>query len=91
MESCSNSGLSDYSSFNNELDCVKAKIYDFPVNVICLEKMENTLDSLMEVEKEEDELTMDEWRSCLFQIIMTLVVYQKVFKFTNNDLHTKNT
>ena len=90
LESCSNSGLSDYSSFNNELDCVKAKIYNFPVNMICLEKMENTLDSLMEVEKEEDELTMDEWRSCLFQIIMTLVVYQKVFKFTHNDLHTNN-
>ena len=87
LESCSNSGLSDYSSFNNEMDCVKAKIYNFPVNVICLEKMENTLDSLMEVENEEDELTMDEWRSCLFQIIMTLIVYQKVFKFTHNDLH----
>ena len=72
------------------MDCVKAKIYNFPVNVICLEKMENTLDSLMEVENEEDELTMDEWRSCLFQIIMTLIVYQKVFKFTHNDLHTNN-
>ena len=33
---------------------------------------------------------MDEWRSCLFQIIMTLIVYQKVFKFTHNDLHTNN-
>ena len=30
--------------------------------------MENTLDSLMEVENEEDELTMDEWRSCCFKL-----------------------
>ena len=55
-----------------------------------LEKLENTLDSLLEVENEDDELSMDEWRSCLFQIIMTLIVYQKVFKFTHNDLHTNN-
>jgi len=90
LESCSNSNMSQYSSTNKTMDFIKADIYDFPVNIICLEKMKNTLDSLMEVEDEDDELTMDQWRSCLFQIIMTLVVYQKVFKFTHNDLHTNN-
>ncbi len=90
LESCSNSNMSQYSSTNKTMDFIKADIYDFPVNIICLEKMKNTLDSLMEVEDEDDELTMDQWRSCFFQIIMTLVVYQKVFKFTHNDLHTNN-
>ncbi len=90
LESCSNSNMSQYSSTNKTMDFIKADIYDFPVNIICLEKMKNTLDSLMEVEDEDDELTMDQWRSCLFQIIMTLIVYQKVFKFTHNDLHTNN-
>ena len=31
-----------------------------------------------------------EWASCLFQIIMMLITYQKVFDFTHNDLHTNN-
>jgi len=90
LESCSNSNISEYSSNNKPLDWIKAEIYDFPINIISLEKLENTLDSLLEVENEEDELSMDEWRSCLFQVIMTLIVYQKVFKFTHNDLHTNN-
>jgi len=47
--------------------------------------MEATLDSLLG-----EELSDDEWRSCLFQIIMTLVSYQKMFNFTHNDLHTNN-
>ena len=45
-----------------------------------------TLDALMTTTK----LSTDEWRSILFQIIITLITYQKVFKFTHNDLHTNN-
>ena len=41
-------------------------------------------------EEDFEEMSNDEWRSCLFQIIMTLVVYQKCFDFTHNDLHTNN-
>ena len=47
--------------------------------------MENTLDSLLQ-----DELSVKEWKSCLFQTIMTLISYQKMFNFTHNDLHTNN-
>ena len=47
--------------------------------------MKATLDSLLE-----EEMSDDEWRSCLFQVIMTLIVYQKLFSFTHNDLHTNN-
>ena len=80
------SDFSEYSSEQEEI--VQAYINDFPVQIICLEKMENTLDSLMETKG--THLTNKEWKSCLFQIIMILLTYQKVFDFTHNDLHTNN-
>ena len=64
-----------------------ATIKNFPVSAIMLEKCDNTLDSLMMQEKE---MTENEWRSALMQIIMTLITYQKLFGFTHNDLHTNN-
>lgn len=62
------------------------KIKDFPVQAILLEKCVNTLDHIMM----HDELTKEEWTSLLFQVIMTLIIYQKMFAFTHNDLHTNN-
>ena len=44
-------------------EIVNATVYNFPVQVICLEKLENTLDSLLD--DEENELTDKEWKSCL--------------------------
>ena len=76
--------MSSFSSMDSDIIC-NAIIKDFPVQIICLEKMEATLDSLLG-----EELSDDEWRSCLFQIIMTLIAYQKMFNFTHNDLHTNN-
>lgn len=72
------------SSINSDIECC-ANIEDFPVQIICLENMEATLDSLLE-----EDMSTNEWRSCLFQIIMILITYQKMFKFTHNDLHTNN-
>ena len=86
-KSCSNSDLTGYSSMKSE-ETVNAIIYDFPIQIICLEKLENTLDSLLE--NDEEELSVKEWTSCLFQIIMILITYQKIFNFTHNDLHTNN-
>ena len=80
------SDFSEYSSEEEEV--IQAYINDFPVQIICLEKMEDTLDSLMETDG--THLTNKEWKSCLFQIIMMLLTYQKVFDFTHNDLHTNN-
>ena len=65
-------------------DVIEAVLKTFPVQIICLESLEGTLDSILE------ELDTEEWRSCLFQIIITLVMYQKMFDFTHNDLHTNN-
>lgn len=58
----------------------------FPIQVICMEKCEDTFDSLIM----DNALSDDEWMSALMQIIMTLITYQKVFAFTHNDLHTNN-
>ena len=63
---------------------IEATINEFPANLIFIEKMEGTLDSLL-AEMEKEELT-----SALFQVIMTLVAYNKAFDFTHNDLHTNN-
>jgi hypothetical protein len=65
---------------------INAFIYDFPVQMICLEKCKGTLDELF-VKKV---LDLDTAASALFQVIMTLLIYQKVYHFTHNDLHTNN-
>ena len=71
---------------DNDTDAseVLANIYNFPVNMICMEKCTGTLDSIM------SNLTEEEWRSALFQVIMILLIYQKTFYLTHNDLHTNN-
>jgi hypothetical protein len=65
---------------------MNAFIYDFPVQMICLEKCKGTLDRLF-VKKT---LDIDTASSALLQVIMTLYAYQKAFNFTHNDLHTNN-
>ena len=61
-------------------------INNFPTQLICIEKCENTLDDLMVNNK----LNNDEWISALMQVIMMLITYQNTFSFTHNDLHTNN-
>lgn len=63
-----------------------AYIYNFPVQMICMEKCEDTFDSLLH----QDVLDEDSARSAIFQVIMILLSLQKAFKFTHNDLHTNN-
>ncbi len=76
----------DYSTASE--DILIATINQFPVQVIAMEKCEDTLDSLI-VESEED-MKDAEWGSMIIQVIMTLLAYQKCFSFTHNDLHTNN-
>jgi hypothetical protein len=77
---------SDDESYNSDDENITVKIKDFPVQAILLEKCVSTLDHIMMT----DELTKEEWSSILFQVIMTLVIYQKMFEMTHNDLHTNN-
>ena len=80
-----NSDDNDTDTTSDELQ-IHAFIYDFPVQMICLEKCKGTIDQLLMKNK----LPVEKAASALFQIIMTLLVYQKAFYFTHNDLHTNN-
>ena len=64
-----------------------AYIYNFPVQMIMLEKCEGTLDELFLKGNIQDEHVAN---AILMQIIMTLLVYQQACHFTHNDLHTNN-
>jgi hypothetical protein len=79
---------SEYGSEKEEEEeeILNATIYNFPVEVIALERCKQTLDDLMV----EDSLSDEEWEAALMQIVMTLATYQKAFAFTHNDLHTNN-
>lgn len=79
-EDCSSDSLGD------DEECVNATFPEFPVQIICMEKCENTLDDLIL----KNNLTAPEWFSCLMQVIMMLITYQELFSFTHNDLHTNN-
>jgi hypothetical protein len=65
---------------------VVAYINNFPVQMICLEKCEGTLDELFTKKK----IDIHTSASAMFQIVMTLLIYQRAFQFTHNDLHTNN-
>jgi Chromo (CHRromatin Organisation MOdifier) domain len=67
---------------DDDFEDIFAHIKNFPTQMICLEKCESTLDQLLMDESIDDKKSS----SILFQIVMTLLVYQKVFNFTHNDL-----
>jgi hypothetical protein len=73
-------------SSDYEEERIDATINTFPIQLICMEYCENTLDELILT----NDLSNDEWYSTLMQIIMILITYQKAFNFTHNDLHTNN-
>jgi len=71
---------------SQEEPLIHAYIRDFPIQMICLEKGEGTLDALLE----NDELEEAQIASALFQVVMSLAAFQKAYDFTHNDLHTNN-
>jgi len=71
---------------DEEDEIINVTIPKFPVQVIFMEKCENTFDDLIL----NSNLSHDEWHSAFMQIIMILITYQKTFNFTHNDLHTNN-
>lgn len=75
---------SEISTESNEI--LDIYIDRFPIQMICMEKCQGTLDELF-VTDQIDEKT---GASALFQIVMILLTYQKAFWFTHNDLHTNN-
>lgn len=83
-----NDGESDSGSefSSEEEESVFVTIPKYPIQAIALEKCTDTLDHLML----RNDLDDEELGSMVFQIVMTLITYQKAFDFTHNDLHTSN-
>ena len=82
----SQSDASESSMPSSECEDIYAFLPKFPVQMICLEKCTGTFDHLLE----KGVINDCEGASALFQIVMTLLVYQRAFSFTHNDLHTNN-
>ena len=85
-EDDSDGGDSDINSDTDSDDVQHGYIHNFPVQLICLEKCVGTIDELLIKRKLDD----NKAAAALFQVIMTLIAYQKMFHFTHNDLHTNN-
>ena len=77
---------SDSDSDSNNDSEILVSINKFPVQLICLECCDDTLDNFIMNNKINDKV----WESIILQILFTLIIYQKCFDFTHNDLHTNN-
>lgn len=75
-----------FSGLSDEDDEIFGYIHNFPIQMICLEKCEGTLDELFV----KNQVDLKLGASAFFQVIMSLLAYQKAFKLTHNDLHTNN-
>ena len=84
-EECS-SDSEEESDEESEEDEIYGYINNFPIQMICMEQCDGTLDRLLE----NDEIDEENGCSALFQVIMILLTYQRIFQFTHNDLHTNN-
>ena len=76
----------DDESVDVEVEDLVLVIDKIPTQVVSIECCEMTFDSILE----SDKITMEELESAMFQIIVMLHVYQSVYHFTHNDLHTNN-
>jgi hypothetical protein len=75
---------------DEENETLYAYIDQFPVQMICMETCEGTLDQLFMHQILNPSNFDTEGASMMFQVVATLVAYQKAFRFTHNDLHTNN-
>jgi len=63
------------------------KCAGMPVNLCLMEKLDNTLDDLLD---DEYDMCETEWFSIFFQVAFGLAIAQKYFNFVHNDLHSSN-
>ena len=83
--SCGKSDCSECADDGFEPE-MNAYLPNFPVQMVCLERCDATFHDLL-LYNELDDVSIT---SAMMQIIMILITYQKCFRFTHNDLHTKN-
>jgi hypothetical protein len=75
---------------DEENETLYAYIDQFPVQMICMETCHGTLDQLFVHQILNPSNYDTEGASMMFQVVATLMAYQKAFHFTHNDLHTNN-
>jgi hypothetical protein len=72
------------NSMNNQYYLKCAQI---PVNLCMMEKLDQTLDNLLD---DGYNMSETEWFSMFFQVAFGLAIAQKYFNFVHNDLHSSN-
>lgn len=84
MDKCSDKSSNEKNEENSFDDCI-AKLLKIPIQLLFIEKLEGTLEDLLDEDIEEEVLL-----SCIFQISFALTYLQKHYEFTHNDLHINN-
>ena len=78
-----------WSSISSDGSCIFSETYvkleKFPVQILAMERLEITLTDLAK-----KDLSLEEWKSVLFEICFGMSVAQKVYGFIHNDLHSDN-
>jgi len=80
-----NLSLSEFDNNSNNMYFIKCE--SMPVSLSLMEKLDKTLDDLLD---EEYNMNETEWFSVFFQVAFGLAVAQKYFSFVHNDLHSSN-
>jgi len=81
----SDSDNEDNDTETDDNDDYIATIKDIPLQLLYIEKLEGTLEDLID-----DNISEELILSCMFQISFALTYLQKHFDFTHNDLHINN-
>ena len=84
-EESDNDSNKEESDKEDSFDDVLAKLTKIPIQLLFIEKLEGTLEDLLDENIDEETLS-----SCIFQISFALTYLQKHYHFTHNDLHINN-
>ena len=96
LDKLKNGELDDISISSDSISLSSGDMFDinyccfnnYPVQLNCIEMLEQTLDNY--IEKTDNNISELEWKSILFQVCFGLSVAQKNFDFVHNDLHSSN-
>ena len=85
-DSSSNSSWSDISSVES---CIfnetYVKLKNFPIQILAMERLQTTLTELVK-----KGISVEEWKTILFELCFGMAIAQKYYSFIHNDLHSDN-
>ena len=84
IDKCSDESSNEKREDSSFDDCI-AKLLKIPIQLLFIEKLEGTLEDLLDKDIKEEVLL-----SCIFQVSFALTYLQKHYQFTHNDLHINN-